>query len=469
MPTCCNESVKSVTSKKKTMTAEQVFTTHTFSDDVSIGENQQLKLLSENVQVLMLSNTFHFVDSIYHLHDLPRIHLENVNINVKALLVVSTQYDTLDELSIQVGQESIYKWTRKSDDIDSSDNQNDKPDDKEYQLLTLIYRPNMYRFSEWRMVPINCMIEEIMDIDLLKRRVQNICDLFHVDNVPICDCVQGEIVSVENEEQLLSIELTKYGKVTVDVYSNQGKKLGERVMTSTNINVHLFELENNYFLFSSQENSRAKISDKISFSMKENQIAFRVYAKNNKFYIKSIQLPIVEHRRDEMVQVTNMIKNATCLYEVRVPQAKNLMAADWNGFSDPYVKMTIQASSQTNKSVVKSYVCKKTLSPQWKPSAKYFSTVDLTHIDLEKTDQPPHISVQVEIFDRDRIKADDFLGSASLRIPLTGKNDSQEVWLDLSTTGQVQVVYKTVYNTKRDLQVLSSFHVYNHHRLFLEL
>eukprot|EP00462_Mataza_sp_D1_P019996 CAMPEP_0175130052 /NCGR_PEP_ID=MMETSP0087-20121206/5801_1 /TAXON_ID=136419 /ORGANISM="Unknown Unknown, Strain D1" /LENGTH=240 /DNA_ID=CAMNT_0016412245 /DNA_START=179 /DNA_END=901 /DNA_ORIENTATION=- len=76
--------------------------------------------------------------------------------------------------------------------------------------------------------------------------------------------------------------------------------------------------------------------------------------------------------------------------------AAGVVAADLNGFSDPYAVFTL--GTQT----LKTSVVKKTLNPEWK---------DTVVLSWNGTDQ-----LQCDVYDWDAMSADDFLGGASISL-----------------------------------------------------
>ena len=108
--------------------------------------------------------------------------------------------------------------------------------------------------------------------------------------------------------------------------------------------------------------------------------------------------------------------------EVRVISAKNLVAADSNGFSDPYAMVGVGKSKKQ-----KTRVIKKDLSPEW--NQKFTFKIN-----------DPKESVIVEVYDKDLIGSD-FLGD--VQIPLTNLVKSQEkvAWYKLckTTKGDIQI------------------------------
>ena len=107
--------------------------------------------------------------------------------------------------------------------------------------------------------------------------------------------------------------------------------------------------------------------------------------------------------------------------KVEIIEARDLLASDSNGFSDPYV--VIQESTglyiiDKNKYPLKTPVVKKTLNPVWN-----FST------------EVPYTSyfgkIHFNVFDWDRFSSDDFLGTCSLSPSLLNSGAPVDVWVPL--------------------------------------
>jgi hypothetical protein len=82
---------------------------------------------------------------------------------------------------------------------------------------------------------------------------------------------------------------------------------------------------------------------------------------------------------------------------VRVIAARNLRAMDFNGFSDPYVKL------QVGKQRFKTKVVKMNLNPEWDQEFS-FAVADVREV------------LKLDVYDEDLIGIDDFLGQ--VRVPL---------------------------------------------------
>ncbi len=95
----------------------------------------------------------------------------------------------------------------------------------------------------------------------------------------------------------------------------------------------------------------------------------------------------------------------------RVVAARNIPAADANGFSDPYVKVKLNTDSEH-----RSPVCPRTLNPVW----LYDTTVHTTHEQpaattkksssrYHKSKDPNDGTLRFEMFDEDALSKNDFL------------------------------------------------------------
>lgn len=91
---------------------------------------------------------------------------------------------------------------------------------------------------------------------------------------------------------------------------------------------------------------------------------------------------------------------------VRVLEARNLAAKDLNGFSDPYVRVTV------GKSKAKSATIYKNLNPVWNEEL------------LLTVHDPESEILHLEVWDEDFFQTDDFLGK--LDIPLSRILSSEE-------------------------------------------
>jgi Ca2+-dependent lipid-binding protein len=110
--------------------------------------------------------------------------------------------------------------------------------------------------------------------------------------------------------------------------------------------------------------------------------------------------------------------------QVKLQGAAGLKAADLNGKSDPYAVLSLGGKQHKSK------VVSKTLNPHWDETFTFEGTLgDLTSE-----------SLQVEIFDKDRITRDDSLGSASINLSDLWSVREKVVDAELSTKGRVSLV-----------------------------
>jgi len=106
--------------------------------------------------------------------------------------------------------------------------------------------------------------------------------------------------------------------------------------------------------------------------------------------------------------------------KVEIIEARDLLASDRNGFSDPYVVIEEKVGMYTDKKKypLKTPVVKKNLNPVWN-----FST------------EVPYNSyfgkIRFLVFDWDRLSSDDFLGSCSVSPSLLNNGVPLDVWLPL--------------------------------------
>eukprot|EP00041_Stephanoeca_diplocostata_P020589 m.463911 g.463911 ORF g.463911 m.463911 type:complete len:391 (-) comp21613_c0_seq5:98-1270(-) len=127
-------------------------------------------------------------------------------------------------------------------------------------------------------------------------------------------------------------------------------------------------------------------------------------------------------------------------YEVviEIIEAKNLIAGDRSGFSDPYVKPAVVIAEGIEYKLEKTPKIKQTLNPYW-------GCVREVTLSTEKDD----IYLLFEVWDWDRIGRDDFLGRCSWRVPICDIDDTGGVVLDMwlmlegapeVTTGELRVL-----------------------------
>eukprot|EP00039_Didymoeca_costata_P012765 m.185579 g.185579 ORF g.185579 m.185579 type:complete len:636 (+) comp15577_c0_seq2:114-2021(+) len=102
-------------------------------------------------------------------------------------------------------------------------------------------------------------------------------------------------------------------------------------------------------------------------------------------------------------------KGKTYTLSVNILEAKGLQAHDWNGLSDPYVKLYLKPFDNKDKKAAKrkTKIVKKSLAPVYNEKFEYDS---LSRSDIEE--KVLHISM----WDWDRIGANDFMGSMAFRL-----------------------------------------------------
>eukprot|EP01080_Neovahlkampfia_damariscottae_P008733 gene8733-681_t len=103
--------------------------------------------------------------------------------------------------------------------------------------------------------------------------------------------------------------------------------------------------------------------------------------------------------------------------EIKSISGTNLVAKDINGFSDPYVIF------KTGNFTYKSKIQKKTLNPNWADEFSLFvSSKYLTYVGI----------LQIECWDHDILKSDDFLGKCFFSLQKLKNNETQIVKLNLA-------------------------------------
>ncbi|CAG2253062.1 Multiple C2 and transmembrane domain-containing protein,Multiple C2 and transmembrane domain-containing protein 1,Multiple C2 and transmembrane domain-containing protein 2 [Mytilus edulis] len=104
--------------------------------------------------------------------------------------------------------------------------------------------------------------------------------------------------------------------------------------------------------------------------------------------------------------------------EIILKEGRDLVIRDSSGTSDPYVKFKLG-----NKMLHKSKTVYKNLNPQWN---------ETFHLLIEDLFQP----VQLQVYDYDRGRFDDPMGSADIDLSLIELNESSELKLELSDGGK---------------------------------
>jgi len=100
--------------------------------------------------------------------------------------------------------------------------------------------------------------------------------------------------------------------------------------------------------------------------------------------------------------------------QVRVLAARNLIAADRGGTSDPYVKLRV--GTERNKT----RVIKKCLNPKWSEVFRF------------RVANPKTTKLIIEVMDKDRFTSDDPLGSISIPLCKLEKGQELDKWYKLT-------------------------------------
>eukprot|EP00003_Mantamonas_plastica_P007493 TRINITY_DN1630_c0_g1_i10.p1 TRINITY_DN1630_c0_g1~~TRINITY_DN1630_c0_g1_i10.p1 ORF type:complete len:496 (+),score=153.84 TRINITY_DN1630_c0_g1_i10:66-1490(+) len=124
---------------------------------------------------------------------------------------------------------------------------------------------------------------------------------------------------------------------------------------------------------------------------------------------------------------------------VGVMEARNLIAGDSSGTSDPYVKVTY------NKRTDKSKTVKKTLKPKWSFQNTYGMCVSVCDF-------------FIEVFDKDTFSKDDPLGNYGFKVTkmLTGGIQEWSDWVPLKEGGQGEILLKVEFFPKSSCVASSS-------------
>ena len=115
----------------------------------------------------------------------------------------------------------------------------------------------------------------------------------------------------------------------------------------------------------------------------------------------------------------HMLESGTL--RVHLQRASDLKAADRNGFSDPYVKLSLAGQSHKSKTI------KKTLNPQWNETFEFSGVLR----DLLAE------ALQLHVFDWDRATKDDPLGNASVDLRPLRRARQHDFTAELSEQGRV--------------------------------
>ncbi|GAM28853.1 hypothetical protein SAMD00019534_120290, partial [Acytostelium subglobosum LB1] len=115
---------------------------------------------------------------------------------------------------------------------------------------------------------------------------------------------------------------------------------------------------------------------------------------------------------------------------IRVISAKNLVAADINGKSDPYVNIKVPSSTKVHKTKV----IQKNLNPTWNESFQ----VEISNSQYD--------TVVIEVYDKDAVGSDDLIGYVPIDPSLLPKGVEVTTWERLSYVphGEVQLAITAV-------------------------
>ncbi|CAF0805068.1 unnamed protein product [Didymodactylos carnosus] len=129
---------------------------------------------------------------------------------------------------------------------------------------------------------------------------------------------------------------------------------------------------------------------------------------SEKDYVGDIQLQITHNKEDEQLVI-------------KILRAKNLIAKDTNGFSDPFVKVyLLPGRDQENKRRTKHV--SKSLNPRWDHIAIYPNV---------HREELQYKMVEFTVWDYDRFKANDFLGQVTIDLKDAAVIDDQPHWYRL--------------------------------------
>jgi len=107
--------------------------------------------------------------------------------------------------------------------------------------------------------------------------------------------------------------------------------------------------------------------------------------------------------------------------DLRVIEAKGLTAKDLNGKSDPFTIISF------NEKTYRTKVITKTLDPVWNQKCGFAVAVE------EKG-----YSIFLSVYDKDRLSANDFIGSAKIDLPTISDGAQHDIWVDLEGPGEAK-------------------------------
>ena len=136
----------------------------------------------------------------------------------------------------------------------------------------------------------------------------------------------------------------------------------------------------------------------------------------------------------------NHSRTPAVLY-ITVIRAKDLLAADRGGTSDPYVRLHIGEDVRGAK---RSKIRRKTLNPEFQQSFKFRLDADQRQEDLT-----------IECFDYDMLGSDDSLGKVLLSVDMLRTNEEVVDWFKLrqdeGSVGEIELRYRLVERTATQL------------------
>ncbi|OQV14505.1 putative Protein piccolo [Hypsibius exemplaris] len=110
-----------------------------------------------------------------------------------------------------------------------------------------------------------------------------------------------------------------------------------------------------------------------------------------------------------------------CTLTLQVLKARSLKAADKSGFSDPYCKLNL-VPARANEYKFRTKCITQTLNPEWKETFS-FQSIDPNEIH--------HKSIEITVWDWDRLSADDFLGEVIVDLTDPIHLDGTKRWYPL--------------------------------------
>ncbi|KAG2383709.1 hypothetical protein C9374_004380 [Naegleria lovaniensis] len=148
-------------------------------------------------------------------------------------------------------------------------------------------------------------------------------------------------------------------------------------------------------------------------------------------------MPLPPHQ--DLVQQQQ--QSSTLSLEIVVERATKLIAADIiTNSSDPYVVVKVPHQGQTKEE--RTSIIKRNLNPEWNEKLEFFG--------LKMQER---LVVTFEVYDWDRLKKDDFIGSVDMLIPMRRIQTDKEYLLQLDLnhvkSGTLHVKYKLAKRTEQ--------------------